>query len=108
MFFFGVLASHVDMVLAAKIAIVTIWMSAGISKFGHHFTNVVPPMLSNTPWITSLRFKRALYKSYPKDLRPSRVSWSFAHIGGTVVELCSRWCCCSRRTPPSRGWRSSA
>lgn len=87
MFFFGVLASHVDMVLAAKIAIVTIWMGAGISKFGHHFTNVVPPMLSNTPWITSLRFKRALYKSYPEDLRPSRVSWSFAHIGGTVVEL---------------------
>jgi uncharacterized membrane protein YkgB len=87
MFFFGVLAHHVDMVLAAKIAIVTIWMGAGISKFGHHFTNVVPPMMSNTPWITSLRFKRSLYKSYPEDLRPSRVSWSFAHLGGTVVEL---------------------
>ncbi|HEU4513605.1 MAG TPA: DUF3556 domain-containing protein [Nocardioidaceae bacterium] len=87
MFFFGVLANHVDMVLAAKIAVVTIWMGAGISKFGHHFTNVVPPMMSNTPWITSLKFKRSLYKSYPEDLRPSRVSWSFAHLGGTVVEL---------------------
>lgn len=87
MFFFGVLAHHVDMVLAAKIAIVTIWMGAGVSKFGHHFTNVVPPMMSNTPWITSIKFKRSLYKSYPEDLRPSRVSWSFAHVGGTVVEL---------------------
>lgn len=87
MFFFGVLANHVDMILAAKIAMVTIWFGAGVSKFGHHFTNVVPPMVSNTPWITSLRFKRALYKNYPEDLRPSRLSWSFAHIGGTVVEL---------------------
>ncbi len=87
MFFFGVLAHHVDMVLAAKIALVTIWMGAGISKFGHHFTNVVPPMMSNTPWVTSLKFKRSLYRSYPEDLRPSRVAWSFAHVGGTVVEL---------------------
>ena len=87
MFFFGVLASHVDMILAAKIAMVSIWMGAGVSKFGHHFTNVVPPMVSNTPWITSIRFKRSLYRSYPEDLRPSKVAWSFAHIGGTVVEL---------------------
>lgn len=87
MFFFGILASHVDMILAAKIAMVTIWMGAGVSKFGHHFTNVVPPMISNTPWITSIPFKRSLYRSYPEDLRPSKVAWSFAHIGGTVVEL---------------------
>lgn len=87
MFFFGVLSHHVDMILAAKIAMVTIWFGAGVSKFGHHFTNVVPPMVSNTPWITSLRFKRALYKNFPEDLRPSRLSWSLAHVGGTVVEL---------------------
>jgi hypothetical protein len=87
MFFFGVLSSHVDMVLAAKLAMVTIWMGAGVSKFGHHFTNVVPPMLSNTPWLTSKAFKRALYRDFPNDLRPSRLAWAFAHIGGTVVEL---------------------
>jgi len=87
MFFFGILSDHVDMILAAKIAMVTIWFGAGISKFGHHFTNVVPPMMSNTPWLTSLKFKRALYKDFPNDLRPSKVSWSFAHVGGTVVEL---------------------
>ncbi|MFD1860801.1 DUF3556 domain-containing protein [Aeromicrobium camelliae] len=86
-FFFGVLTHHVDMILAAKIAMVTIWMGAGVSKFGHHFTNVVPPMMSNTPWLTSRRFKRSLYRHYPDDLRPSKVAWGFAHIGGTVVEL---------------------
>ncbi|RLV55980.1 DUF3556 domain-containing protein [Aeromicrobium phragmitis] len=86
-FFFGVLSHHVDMILAAKVAMVTIWLGAGVSKFGHHFTNVVPPMMSNTPWLTSLRFKRSLYRRYPEDLRPSRVAWGFAHIGGTVVEL---------------------
>jgi hypothetical protein len=87
LFFFGILSNHVDMVLAAKIAMVSIWVGAGVSKFGHHFTNVVPPMMSNTPWLTSTRFKRALYRDFPNDLRPSKISWAFAHIGGTVVEL---------------------
>lgn len=86
-FFFGVLGNHVDMILAAKIAVVTVWMGAGVSKFGHHFTNVVPPMLSNTPWLTSKAFKRALYRDFPNDLRPSKVAWALAHVGGTVVEL---------------------
>jgi len=62
-------------------------MGAGVSKFGHHFTNVVPPMMSNTPWLTSRVFKRALYRDFPNDLRPSKVAWAFAHVGGTVVEL---------------------
>ncbi|RCW41019.1 transmembrane protein DUF3556 [Halopolyspora algeriensis] len=87
MFFFGLFSSHVDMVLAAKVALVTVWFGAGVSKFGRHFTNVVPPMLSNTPWLTSKRFKRSLYRDFPDDMRPSKVTWTFAHIGGTVVEL---------------------
>ncbi|NGP08243.1 DUF3556 domain-containing protein [Rhodococcus sp. 14C212] len=87
MFFFGIFGNHVDMILAAKVAMVTVWFGAGVSKFGHHFTNVIPPMLSNTPWITSKRFKRSLYRNFPNDLRPSKVSWTLAHIGGTVVEL---------------------
>ena len=88
LFFFAVLSTPVDMILAAKVAMVSIWMGAGVSKFGHHFTSVVPPMVSNTPWITSTAFKRKLYRDFPNDLRPSRLSWAFAHIGGTVVELC--------------------
>ncbi|WP_298176840.1 DUF3556 domain-containing protein [Saccharomonospora sp.] len=85
---FGVLADHVDMVLVAKIAMVTIWLGAGVSKFGHHFSLVVQAMMSNTPWLTSKRFKRSLYKNVPNDLRPSKMAFAWAHLGGTVVELC--------------------
>ena len=86
LFFFAILG-FVDMIVAVKIAMVIIWMGAGVSKFGRHTTNVVAPMLSNTPWITSLRFKRSLYRNFPTDIRPSKVSSTFAHLGGTVVEL---------------------
>jgi uncharacterized membrane protein YkgB len=85
--FFATFAHFADMIIAVKIAIVVIWFGAGVSKFGPHFTSVVPPMVSNTPWITSKRFKRSFYRSYPEDLRYSRVAWGFAHLGGTVVEL---------------------
>ncbi len=87
LFVFGAASQLVDMIVAAKIAMVAIWVGAGVSKFGRHFTNVVAPMISNTPWITSRRFKRSLYRDFPRDLRPSHVSSGFAHIGGTVVEL---------------------
>ncbi|SKB09903.1 DUF3556 domain-containing protein [Aeromicrobium choanae] len=85
---FGVLASHVDMILVAKIAMVTIWLGAGVSKFGHHLTFVVQAMMSNTPWLTSKRFKRTLYRDVENgDLMPTRMAFAWAHIGGTVVEL---------------------
>lgn len=87
LFCFATFSSLVDMIVAAKIAMVVIWMGAGVSKFGHNFTSVVPPMVSNTPWITSRRFKRSLYRDFPRDIRPSKVSSALAHIGGTVVEL---------------------
>ncbi|WP_020109291.1 DUF3556 domain-containing protein [Nocardia sp. 348MFTsu5.1] len=87
LFFFGVMTNLVDMIVAAKIVMVVIWMGAGVSKFGRHFTNVVAPMTSNTPWITSTRLKRSLYRNFPEDIRPSHRSSALAHIGGTVVEL---------------------
>ena len=37
------------MIVAAKLLIVSVWLGAGFSKFGRHFPNVVPPMVSNTP-----------------------------------------------------------
>ena len=86
LFFFAVLG-FVDMIVAVKITMVIIWMGAGVSKFGRHTTNVVAPMLSNTPWITSLRFKRSLYRDWPNDIRPSKISSAFTHLGGTVVEI---------------------
>lgn len=84
--FFAVLG-FTDMIIAAKIAMVVIWMGAGVSKFGRHFTNVVAPMMSNTPWLTSRKFKRRLYRDFPTDIRPSHITSLVAHIGGTTVEL---------------------
>ena len=43
----------VDMIVAAKLLIVIVWCGAAFSKFGRHFANVIPPMVSNTPWLPS-------------------------------------------------------
>src|SRR3954452_19835610 len=40
----------VDMIVAAKLLIVSVWVGAAFSKLGRHFANVIPPMVSNTPW----------------------------------------------------------
>lgn len=84
--FFGVLP-FVDMIIALKLLIVSVWVGAGISKLGHHFSMVVPPMLSNTPWMPFKKIKRAHYRSFPEDLRPSIVAGGVAHVLGTVVEV---------------------
>ena len=46
--FFTVLP-FVNMIIALKMLIVVVWVGAGFSKFGSHFSNVVPPMVSNSP-----------------------------------------------------------
>jgi hypothetical protein len=80
-------ADFVDLVVVFKIIICVVWIGAGVSKFGAHFENVVPPMVSNSPAIPGLRIRRVLYRDAPNDLRPSRVAWFMAHVGGTTVEL---------------------
>ncbi|MCW2614875.1 MAG: Transrane protein of uncharacterized function [Frankiales bacterium] len=85
--FFGAVLGPVDLVIALKLLIVSVWIGAGISKFGRHFSNVVPPMVSNSPLVLSKRFKRLQYRDFPTDLRPSRAASGLAHIGGTVVEI---------------------
>jgi uncharacterized membrane protein YkgB len=77
----------VDMIIALKLLIFTVWFWAGISKFGLHFTNVVPPMVSNSPALPFKWLKRAHYRNYPHDLLPSHVASFMAHGPGTVVEI---------------------
>jgi Transmembrane protein of unknown function (DUF3556) len=77
----------VDMIVALKLLIVVVWVGAGFSKFGKHFANVVPPMVSNTPWIPLKSMKRANYRNFPQDLRPSHNAKLLAHAGGTFVEI---------------------
>jgi hypothetical protein len=64
----------VDMIIALKLLIVVVWVDAGCSKFGRHFSNVVPPMVSNSPSIPFKWIKRAHYRDFPRDIRPSRVA----------------------------------
>jgi hypothetical protein len=77
----------VDMIVAAKLLIVVVWTGAAFSKFGRHFANVIPPMVSNTPWMFVKAIKRAHYRSFPEDLRPSERAVGVAHAGGTFVEF---------------------
>lgn len=84
--FFGILP-FVDMILALKLLIVTVWIGAGISKMGHHFSMVIPPMLSNTPWLPSKTIKRAHYRNFPEDMRPSKLAGGVGHVLGTIVEI---------------------
>jgi hypothetical protein len=86
LFFFTVL-NFTNMIVALKISICVIWIGAGISKLGHHFSNVVAPMMSNSPILPGTRIRRAFYRDFPNDLRPSWLSHLFAHGGGTFVEL---------------------
>jgi uncharacterized membrane protein YkgB len=77
----------VNMIIALKLLIVVVWVGAGVSKLGLHFTNVIPPMVSNSPLIPFKWFKRAHYRNYPNDLRPSHLASFMAHVPGSVVEI---------------------
>ncbi|HZE16821.1 MAG TPA: DUF3556 domain-containing protein [Mycobacterium sp.] len=84
--FFAVLP-FVDMIIALKMLIVVVWVGAGFSKLGKHFSNVVPPMVSNSPSVPFKWVRRAHYRDFPRDLRPSRVAHLMAHVNGTFVEI---------------------
>ncbi|HET6832240.1 MAG TPA: DUF3556 domain-containing protein [Acidimicrobiales bacterium] len=85
MVFFATLG-YVDLIVALKLLIVAVWVGAGISKFGRHFTRVVVPMVSNTPWMPKA-LKRRNVRSFPDDLRPSHAASLLAHVGGSTVEI---------------------
>jgi hypothetical protein len=76
-----------NMIIALKLLIGVVWVGAGISKLGLHFSNVIPPMVSNSPFIPFRWVKRAQYRNYPDDLRPSHLASFMAHVPGTIVEI---------------------
>jgi uncharacterized membrane protein YkgB len=78
--------NFIDLIVAFKLIICIIWIGAGISKLGEHFINVVPPMVSNQPGMPTF-VKKLHYRSFPNDLRPSKLAWFMAHVGGTTVEI---------------------
>jgi hypothetical protein len=74
-----------DLIAGSKVVQVAIWWGAATSKLNHHFPGVVTVMVSNSPFLRSRRVRKAMYRSYPDDLRPSRIAAALAH-GGTVIE----------------------
>jgi hypothetical protein len=74
-----------QMMIGLKLALVAVWVGAGVSKLTHVFPYVVATMTSNAP-LRPKAFKRAMYRDPVNDLRPSRFAFLFAH-SGTVVEL---------------------
>jgi hypothetical protein len=84
---FAFFPSWVDMVVAAKIFIVIIWMGAGVSKLQHGFSSTVSVMVQNTPWNGSRKLRMATVRDFPNDLRPSKFTHLVAHVGGTMCEI---------------------
>ena len=76
-----------DMIVAAKLVFLVIWMGAATSKLNKHFPFVVSTMMSNSPVFRPKPIKRMFFEKFPDDLRPGRLARLFAH-GGTVVEMC--------------------
>jgi hypothetical protein len=80
-----VLMFPADFWAGQKVIMAALWFWAATSKLNLHFPSVIAVMLSNDPIVRSSRMRRWLYRSYPDDLRPSRLSATIAH-GATVVE----------------------
>lgn len=74
-----------DWLAGSKLVWVGIWMWAATSKLNHHFPSVIAVMQSNSPLTGFGAIRKMLYRSYPEDLRPSRLARVMAHAG-TVVE----------------------
>lgn len=77
----------VDLIVGLKLVIFSVWVAAGVSKFGKHFANVVPPMVSNSPCIPTRWLRRKHYRNFPDDIRPSGTAKTVAHLLGTTVEI---------------------
>jgi len=72
-------------IVAWQFVFVFIWWGAASSKLNRHFPFVVSVMISNAPLAGPKALKRKLWRDYPEDMRPSRLSAGLAHFG-TVQE----------------------
>ena len=75
-----------NVIIAAKLACVVIWMGAATSKLNKHFPFVISTMMSNSPVIRMRSLKRRFFERFPDDLRPGPLSRGLAHIS-TAIEM---------------------
>jgi len=80
------LFAGVDMIIAAKIVFLVIWMGAATSKLNRHFPFVISTMMSNNPVMRPKWLKRRFFEHFPDDLRPGRLSRVLAHVS-TAIEM---------------------
>jgi Transmembrane protein of unknown function (DUF3556) len=77
----------VDMILAAKLVCVVIWLGAATSKLNKHFPFVISTMMSNNPVFRPRFIKRKFFEHFPDDLRPGRASRWLAHFSTAIEGL---------------------
>lgn len=78
--------STVDMIVAAKIVFLIIWIGAATSKLNRHFPFVISTMMSNNPLMRPRWLKRRFFEHFPDDLRPGWPSRLLAHVS-TAIEM---------------------
>jgi hypothetical protein len=81
------LVGGVDMIIAAKLVCLVIWIGAATSKLNKHFPFVISTMMSNSPLVRTRSFKRMFFEKFPDDLRPGRVSRFVAHFSTAIEGL---------------------
>lgn len=82
----GCFAFASEWIAGAKVVQLALWTFAGVSKLNHHFPTVVAVMNSNSPFTRVGWWRKAMYRRFPSDLRPSRLATWLGH-GGTALEL---------------------
>jgi hypothetical protein len=81
------LFSGPDMIIAAKLVCLVIWMGAATSKLNKHFPFVISTMMSNSPMVRTKKLKRMFFEKFPDDMRPGRLSRFVAHFSTAVEGL---------------------
>ena len=81
------LFAGVDMIIAAKLVCLVIWLGAATSKLNKHFPFVISTMMSNNPVFRPRYIKRKFFEHFPDDLRPGRLSRMLAHFSTAVEGL---------------------
>jgi hypothetical protein len=77
----------VDMIIAAKLVCLVIWLGAATSKLNKHFPFVISTMMSNNPVFRPRWIKRRFFEHFPDDLRPGRLSRWLAHFSTAIEGL---------------------
>lgn len=75
-----------NMIVAAKLVMLAIWMGAATSKLNRHFPFVVATMMANNPLVRARWMKRMFFRKFPDDLLPGRIPTFLAHVG-TLIEF---------------------